>query len=116
MKITIEVPEDIGKQLQQNWGNLPQKILEVLAIEGYRNKIMTSLEIQQLLKLPSVREAEDFLKESQIAADYLEKDLLQDTEINSSLLHALQELQNVCIDEDYYLEIPSRQDRPNLFF
>lgn len=49
MQITITIPEDIGNQLQQNWENLPQKVLESLAIEAYRNRIM----IQQLLKFYS---------------------------------------------------------------
>jgi hypothetical protein len=33
MQITINIPEDIGKQLQENWQDLPQKILESVAIE-----------------------------------------------------------------------------------
>ena len=62
MQITIEIPEDIGNQLQQNWQDLPQKILEALAVEAYRNKIMTAVQIQELLKFPSLQETEHFLK------------------------------------------------------
>ncbi|MBE9260635.1 UPF0175 family protein, partial [Dolichospermum sp. LEGE 00246] len=61
MQITIEIPEDIGNQLQQNWQDLPQKLLEALAVEAYRNKIMTSVQIQQLLKFSSLQETEHFL-------------------------------------------------------
>lgn len=32
-----------------------------------------------------------------------------------TLAAAFQELQQMCIEEDYYLEIPSRQNRPNPF-
>ena len=63
MQITIEIPEDIGNQLQQNWQDLPQKLLEALAVEAYRNKIMTSVQIQQLLKFSSLQETEHFLKQ-----------------------------------------------------
>jgi hypothetical protein len=50
MQITIEIPEDIGNQLQQNWQDVPQKLLETLAVEAYKNRIMTSVQVQQLLK------------------------------------------------------------------
>jgi hypothetical protein len=70
MQITIEIPEDIGNQLQQNWQDLPQKLLETLAVEAYRNKIMTAVQIQELLKFPSLQETEHFLKQSQIYLDY----------------------------------------------
>ncbi|PPJ65044.1 hypothetical protein CUN59_01445, partial [Cuspidothrix issatschenkoi CHARLIE-1] len=58
MQITISIPEDIGNQLQQNWENLPQKVLESLAIEAYRNRIMNVVQIQQLLKFSSLSETE----------------------------------------------------------
>ena len=56
MQITIEIPEDIGNQLQQNWQDVPQKLLEALAVEAYKNRIMTSVQIQQLLKFSSLQE------------------------------------------------------------
>ncbi|ARV59177.1 hypothetical protein BZZ01_11525 [Nostocales cyanobacterium HT-58-2] len=78
MQITIEIPEEIGNQLQQNWQDLPQKILEALALEAYRSGIMTSAQIQQLLKFSSRWETEQFLKQSQAYLDYTEDDLEQD--------------------------------------
>ena len=115
MQITIEIPEDIGNQLQQNWQDLPQKLLEALAVEAYRNKIMTSVQIQQLLKFASLQETEHFLKQSQISLDYPQENLVQDKQ-TKTLADAFNELQQICIEEDYSLEIPSRQDRPNFFF
>ena len=73
MQITIEIPEDIGNQLQQNWQDVPQKLLEALAVEAYKNRIMTSVQIQQLLKFSSLQETEHFLKQSQIFLDILKK-------------------------------------------
>jgi len=115
MQITIEIPEDIGNQLQQNWQDLPQKILEALAVEAYRNKIMTAVQIQQLLKFSSLQETEHFLEQSQISLDYRQENLVQDKQIKT-LADAFNELQQICIEEDYSLEISSRQDRPNFFF
>ena len=80
MQITIEVPEEIGQQLQQSWQNLPQKLLEVLALEAYKSGIMTSAQIQDLLHLSSRWETEAFLKDSRVDLDYTEKDLEEDME------------------------------------
>ncbi|BAZ16853.1 hypothetical protein NIES4071_87310 [Calothrix sp. NIES-4071] len=80
MLITIEIPEEIGSQLQQSWENIPQKLTEALAVEGYRSGIMTSAQIQQLLKLSSRWETEQFLKNAQAYLDYTEEDLLEDVQ------------------------------------
>ena len=80
MLITIEIPEDIGSQLQQSWQNIPQKLTEALAVEAYRSGIMTSAQIQQLLKLSSRWETEQFLKNAQAYLDYTEEDLLEDVQ------------------------------------
>lgn len=80
MLITIEIPEEIGSQLQQSWQNIPQKLTEALAVEGYRSGIMTSAQIQQLLKFSSRWETEQFLKNAQAYLDYTEEDLLEDVQ------------------------------------
>ena len=114
MEIIIEIPEDIGNQLQKNWQDLPQKILEALAIEAYRNGIMTAGQIQQLLKMSSLGETETFLKQSQFTLNEVQR--VGEEEPIKTLSAAVEELQEICVAEDYYLEIPSRYDRPNFFF
>ncbi|MBW4555700.1 MAG: UPF0175 family protein [Trichormus sp. ATA11-4-KO1] len=86
MQITIEIPEEIGNQLQQTWQDLPQKILESLALEAYRSGIMTSAQIQQLLHFSSWWETEQFLKQSQAYLDYTENDLEQDIQTLHQIL------------------------------
>gem|GEM_PF-2387098 len=108
--LTIEIPEDIGNQLQQNWQDLPQKILETLAIEAYRSGIMNVGQIQQLLKFDSLSKTQVFLKQSQISLNYTQENLGQAKQ-TKMLADNVKELQQICIDEDYSLEIPSRQDR-----
>ncbi|MTJ14981.1 hypothetical protein FJR11_20845 [Anabaena sp. UHCC 0187] len=115
MQITIEIPEDIGNQLQQNWQDLPQKILETLAIEAYRSGIMTAGQIQQLLEFDSLSKTQVFLNQSQVSLDYTQENLGQAKQ-TKMLADDIKELQQICIEEDYSLEIPSHQDRPNLFF
>ncbi|WP_413176222.1 UPF0175 family protein [Anabaena azotica] len=86
MQITIELPEDIGNQLQQNWQNLPQKILEAIALEAYRSGIMTTAQIQELLKFSSRWETEQFLKQYHAYLDYTEEDLEQDIQTINQVL------------------------------
>ncbi|WP_414550736.1 UPF0175 family protein [Anabaena sp. CCY 0017] len=105
MEITIEIPEDIGNQLQKNWQDLPQKILEALAIEAYRNRIMTAGQIQQLLKMSSLGETETFLRQSQLAFNEVQR-VVGEEEPIKTLSAAVEELPEICVAEDYYLEIP----------
>ncbi|NJK50489.1 UPF0175 family protein [Candidatus Gracilibacteria bacterium] len=86
MQITIELPEEIGQQLQQQWGNLSRKMLESLAVEAYRNGVLTEAQIQVLLNLPSRFVTEAFLKQSQAYLDYTEEDLEQDLQTLRHLL------------------------------
>ncbi|HEY9702973.1 MAG TPA: UPF0175 family protein [Allocoleopsis sp.] len=80
MQVTIEIPEDLGIRLEKKWGNLSQRTLEAIALEAYRVGVMTSAEIQELLKIPSRWETEEFLQQSQAYLDYTEEDLLEDRE------------------------------------
>ncbi len=75
MEITIYIPEAVGQQLQKKWDNLSQKTLEALAIQAYRDGVMTSAEIQTLLNLSSRWETNEFLKLHQV---YTEDDLAKD--------------------------------------
>jgi hypothetical protein len=80
MQITIEIPDQLGTQLQQKWGNLSQRTLEAFALEAYRLGLMTTAEIQLLLNLASRWETEVFLQESQAYLDYTEADFQDDKE------------------------------------
>lgn len=78
MNITIEVPEDVARQLEAQLGNISQRASELLAVEAYRRNAITSAQVQQMLKLASRWEVESFLKQEQAYLDYTEADLEQD--------------------------------------
>ncbi|MDY6803199.1 MAG: UPF0175 family protein [Cyanobacteriota bacterium] len=86
MEITVNIPEEIGDRLEQNWGNLPQKILEVLAVEGYQNGVLTVYQVQQLLNFDSRWQTEEFLSERQAYIDYTLADLDNDLNTLNRLL------------------------------
>ncbi|PZO44881.1 MAG: hypothetical protein DCF17_03045 [Shackletoniella antarctica] len=78
MHIDIEVPETIAQRLTEQWGDLPDKLLEILAVEAYRNEILTSAEVGRLLGLHSRWEVDAFLKQAKAYLHYTEDDLAQD--------------------------------------
>lgn len=86
MQITIELPEEIGQQLQIEWGDLSRRALEALAVKAYQDGVMTPAEIQQLLHLPSRWDTEEFLKRSRAYLDYTEEDLAEDVNTIENLL------------------------------
>lgn len=85
MHIDIEVPETIAQRLTEQWGDLPHKLLEILAVEAYKNEILTSAEVGRLLGLPSRWEVDAFLKQAGAYLHYTEVDLTQDRQTLQSL-------------------------------
>ncbi|MCW5849217.1 MAG: UPF0175 family protein [Anaerolineae bacterium] len=80
MDVSIMVPDDVARQLEATWDNVPQRALEALALEAYRTGVLTEAEVQRMLGFLSRWEVEEFLKRSHAYLDYTEADLEQDIE------------------------------------
>jgi hypothetical protein len=78
INIELEIPDDIARQLQQQWDDLPQRTLEALAAEGYRSGALTAFQVQQMLRLKSRWDTDTFLKAHYCYLDYGEEDLARD--------------------------------------
>jgi predicted HTH domain antitoxin len=87
MNVAIELPEDIAKQLQAAWKDMPRRALEAIAVDGYRSGALTRAQVGRLLGL-SFWETEAFLKERRAYLPYDEADLEQD---RSAIDHVLSE-------------------------
>lgn len=87
MQITIEIPEDLGNLLEVKWGNLSERTLESLAVEGYRSGILTRGQVRQLLNFSSFYEVEQFLKDRGADLLYTEEDLAQDIQTAHKLIN-----------------------------
>ena len=62
MTITLEIPQSIERLLEKPWSaELPHKVLESLAAEGYREGALSRGQVSELLGL-SFQETELFLK------------------------------------------------------
>ena len=76
-ELTIELPEEIERELEAAWENLPRRALEALAVEGYRSGALTRGQVGTLLNL-NFWETESFLKERAAFLQYTTEDLEQD--------------------------------------
>jgi hypothetical protein len=63
MEVTIQVPEVIAHRLQEKWGqDVPRHVLESVALEGFRERILTTEELRQLLGFETKFDVHAFLK------------------------------------------------------
>ena len=62
MRVEIDLPEGIVRELEKAWKNLPRRALEAIAAEGYRSDALSRGQVGTLLGL-SFYETEAFLKE-----------------------------------------------------
>ena len=51
MECTIPIPDDVALQIKNQWPDIPRRALEALALEAYRNGVITEYEVQKLLKI-----------------------------------------------------------------
>jgi hypothetical protein len=62
MSVVIELLEEIERQLEIEWGDLPRRALETLALEGYRFGALTLAQLRRMLGFETRMEADAFLK------------------------------------------------------
>ena len=62
MSVTINLPENIEQQLKEQWGDLPRRTLEALALEAYRSGALSAGQVAEVLQL-SASAAESLLHE-----------------------------------------------------
>ena len=80
MNITIELPEDIARQLSTEWRDIGRAALEGLALEAYRARKLNSEQVRRLLGFETRFELDGFLKQHGVWLDYSVEDLARDRE------------------------------------
>jgi hypothetical protein len=67
MEVTIRVREDIAHHLQEKWGHdIPRHILESVALECFRQRILGNSQLRQLLGFETRFEVHAFLKQHEV--------------------------------------------------
>jgi predicted HTH domain antitoxin len=77
MSVTINLSEEIERQLKEQRGDLPRRTREALALEGYRSGALSAGQVAEVLRL-SAWETEAFLKGRGAELDYTAEDLARD--------------------------------------
>ena len=84
MQVTVELPDDVARQLREKQPDLSRAVLEAIAIEAVRESTITSGKAAEMLGLS--RDAMDgILKRAGIYLDYTLDDLQRDRETHRAL-------------------------------
>ncbi len=86
MQITLELPDDIAKQLQLQSTNISRRVLELIAADNYRQGNIGAGEVRRMLNFSSRWETYQFLQQEKAYLPYTEKDLEEDIQTISNLL------------------------------
>ena len=78
VNVAIEIPDDIGRVLGGQAGDVSRAVLEAVAVEAYRSGTITPAQVQQMLGLRSRWETESFLRRAEAYHDYTIDDLERD--------------------------------------
>lgn len=78
MNISLSIPDDVARQMQLQWHDLPSYALEALAVEAYRRGVITHAQVGRLLGHGSRFDTDRFLKESKAYLGYSIEDLKDD--------------------------------------
>jgi len=78
--ITIKIPEDIARSLQEKCGDLSQYTIELLAIEGYRTRTLSITQVRRMLGFQTRMEVDAFFKQHGVYQNYTTADLDRDIE------------------------------------
>jgi hypothetical protein len=84
MEVAIQMPDSLVQRLQEHWEDLPRRVLESVALEGFRQRIITTEELRQLLGFETKFEVHVFLKEHEVPF-YTLADLEHDRETSQRL-------------------------------
>ena len=84
MEVAIRVPDTLVERLQERWGDLRRRTLESLALEGFRERVLTTEEVRQLLGFETRLEVHAFLKQHEVPF-YTLQDLEHDRDTSRRL-------------------------------
>jgi predicted HTH domain antitoxin len=83
--ITIEIPEQIHSEFIQNHIDINRRIIEALAIDGYRSGELSPYQVGLILGIDDRSEVEDFLASRGVEMNYGIEDFRQDLATTAQL-------------------------------
>jgi hypothetical protein len=85
VKVSLELPEGALNQLVGEGRDVSRSALEALAIDAYRTKRITGLQLCRLLDIPSRYELDGFLKQHGVPLDYSLDDFEREGGVSAKL-------------------------------
>jgi len=85
MQIKIALPDDVARSLEEKWGSLERKLLEILVIEAYREGSISAGKMRELLGMSTRLEVDAFLKVNGVDLHYDEADFEADRQTHEQL-------------------------------
>ena len=78
MEVTIHLPDDIARQIQAQWEDVPRHVLESLALAWYQSSELNEEQLRRLLGYSTRLRVHAFLKGHGVSLRYTLEDLEQD--------------------------------------
>jgi predicted HTH domain antitoxin len=85
MKITMNIPDDIAQRIQEKHPDLARHVLECVALECYRSRILSEEQVRRWLGFESRFEVHTLLKQRGVPLNYTLEDLEADRETHRRL-------------------------------
>jgi hypothetical protein len=70
MMVTVELPDHLAEALAPNGGDLSRAVLEALALEGYRRRLLGESQMRRMLGFETRMQVHGFLKEHGVHLNY----------------------------------------------
>jgi hypothetical protein len=80
MKVTLEIPDELAKQVVAEGQDPARLVLQALALEGYRSERLSESQVRRMLGFESRLDVHAFLKQHGVYLQYDLADLKKDTE------------------------------------
>ena len=85
MQLTIELPDELLEALSASGRDVSRAALEAVALEAYRERKLSTAQLQRLLGYETRMEVDSFLKEHRVELEYTLEDLERDRETHRRL-------------------------------
>jgi predicted HTH domain antitoxin len=85
MELTVQLPDRAAQQLTWPSGDIPRRVLEAVAIEGYRSELLSRGQVSDMLGL-NFWQTEAFFKAHGANLHYSKEDLEEDSRANERVL------------------------------
>ena len=84
-QVTLELPDELSAWLTASGQNLSRAALEAIALEGYRERKLSTAQLRRMLGYQTRMEVDGFLKDRGVELEYTLEDLERDREAHRRL-------------------------------